>query len=361
MFTKGLKVVIACKPGYNTARIRYRICKFKQSLTCGNAILNDIGFQSGNGIGEILHCSAERNELFSEIVHIVLSGEEADNTATIRNSACHLRKCFTSGSRFCNNTGVNSSNFVCKVTHGATKWNKLFAERIHVVFSGKETNNATGIRKRISHLCKSLTCDCSIRNCFSIDTADFIRELFHGFSERNHLFSKAGKRASAGEPRGQSIQNICGCQDKNRFCKSLDAVQHSRIYRSRTVKERLNIGHETGKVRTNLRELTGYATHKAADDTANKLTDCRANSLKQIASFVDKPVQARNLRQSADRSEYKSKFSDDSTHTENAQHCTWNKSSHCTQSRHNRCKQTDTDDSLKKSFCIDTLKRVYNT
>ena len=110
-----------------------------------------------------------------------------------------------------------------------------------------------------------------------------------------------------------------------------------------------------------MRELTGYATHKATDDTTNKLTDCRTNSLKQITAFVDKPVQARNLRQSTDRSKNKSEFSDNSAHTENAQHGTRNKSCYCAQSSHNCCKQADTDNSLKKSFCINTLKCIHNT
>ena len=109
-----------------------------------------------------------------------------------------------------------------------------------------------------------------------------------------------------------------------------------------------------------MRELTGHATHKAADDTANKLTDRRTNSLEQITAFVDKPIQARNLRQSTDRSKNKSEFSDDSTHTENTQHGTRNKSCYCTQGSHDCCKQTNTDNSLKKSFCIDTLKCINN-
>ena len=109
-----------------------------------------------------------------------------------------------------------------------------------------------------------------------------------------------------------------------------------------------------------MRELTGYATHKTADDTANKFTDCRTNSLKQITAFIDKPVQARNLCQGTNSSEHKSKFSDDGTHTENTQHCTGNQSSHCTQSRHNRCKQTDADNSLKKCLGINTFKRIHN-
>ena len=109
-----------------------------------------------------------------------------------------------------------------------------------------------------------------------------------------------------------------------------------------------------------MRELTGYATHKTADDTANKFTDCRTNSLKQITAFIDKPVQTRNLCQGTDRRKYKSKLSDDSTHTENTQHGARNKSSHCAQSSHNCCKQADTDNSLKKSFCIDALKCTHN-
>ena len=109
-----------------------------------------------------------------------------------------------------------------------------------------------------------------------------------------------------------------------------------------------------------MRELTGHATHKATDDTANKLTDCCANSLKQITAFIDKPVQAWNLCQSTNCCKHKSEFSNYSTHTENTQHCTWNQSSHCAQSSHNCCKQADTDNSLKKSFCINTLKCIHN-
>ena len=193
LLAKSFKVIVPRKPGYNSTCIWYRICKLKQSLTCGNTILNNIGFQSRNGIREILHCSAERNKLFTEVVHIIFTRKESDNTAAIRNGACHLCKRFTGCSRFRNHTGIDSSDFICEVTHGATKGNKLFAECVHVILSGKESNDTARIGKRVSHLCESLAGNCSIGNCFSINTANFIRELFHGFSERNHLFSKAGK------------------------------------------------------------------------------------------------------------------------------------------------------------------------
>ena len=280
LLAKGSKVIISCEPSYNTARIGYSICKFHKSLTSSYAILNDIGFQSGDSISILLHSFTERHKLFTKCTHVVFASKETNDTAAVRNGCSHLSEGFTSRSSFSNDSSVQTCHFICKILHRPTKRNELFAESVHIILTGEPANYTTGIRKCSSHLCQCFASSCSICDDFTINTCNFFRELFHRSAERNEFLGKASQRRTTSEPGSKTFENICSSQNKNGFSKSLNAIHHRGINRRRTLYERLNIGHETGQVGSDLWELTGHTTCKPTDDTADKLADSCANTLK---------------------------------------------------------------------------------
>ena len=361
LLTKGSKVIISCEPSYNTARIRHSICKFHKSLTSSYAILNDIGFQSGDSISILLHGFTERHKLFTKCTHVVFAGKETNDTAAVRNGCSHLSEGFTSRSSFGNNSSVQTCHFICKVLHCPTKRNELFAESVHIILTGEPANYTTGIRKCSSHLRQCFTSSCSICDDFAINTCNFFRELFHRSTERNEFLSKASQRRTASKPRSKTFKNICSSQNENGFSKSFNTIHHRGIDRRRTLYERLNIGHETGQVSSDLRELTGHATCKPTDDTADKLANGCANTLKHISTFIDKPFQTGNLSQCTNCCQYKSKLGNNNTHTEYANHSSGHQCGNSSQSRHNSRQQTNTDDTLKQCLCVNTLKSINNT
>ena len=347
LFTESSKIIISCEPAYRTACIRHSISKFNQSLTCCNAILNYIGFNSGNGYAILFHGSTERNKLFTKCIHVILAGKETDNTSTVWYSSSHLSEGFTCRSSFSNNFSVQTSNFIAKALHRLTKWNELFAESVHIILTGEPANHTARIRKCSRHFSQGLTCDCSICDSFAIDAGNFNRELLHSLTKRNQIFSKASKRGTASQPRSNSVKNIRGSQDKDGFGKSLNAIHHRGINSRRTLYERLNIGHETRKIGSNLRELTGYTTCKSTNNTANEFTNSYTNTLEQIATLIDKPFQTRNLSQCTNCCQHKSKLSNNHAHAKNANHSTRHQCGNSGKSGHNSRQQTDTNDTLK--------------
>ena len=279
LFTKCRKVIIACEPSNCTACIRHGICQFNQSLTCCNAILNHIGFDSGNGYAILFHSLTKRNKLFTECIHIILAGKETDNTSAVRYSSSHLSEGFTCRGSFSNDFSIQTSNLIAKALHRLTKRNELFTECIHIILASEPANHTARIRKCSRHFSQGLTCDCSVCNSFAINAGNFDRELLHSLTKRNQIFSKASKRGTASQPRSNTVKNIRGSQDEDGFSKSLNTIHHRRINSRHTLYERLNIGHETRKVGSNLRELTGHTTCKSANDTANEFTNSYTNLL----------------------------------------------------------------------------------
>ena len=197
MFAKSRKVIIACKPAYRAACIWYGVSKFYQGLTCCNAILNDISFNSRNSIAVFFHRLTKRYKLFAKCIHIIFAGKETDNTSTVRYSCSHLSEGFTCRSSFGNDFSIETGYFICKALHRLTKWNELLAESVHIILTSEPANHTARIRKCSCHFSQGLACDCSVCDSFAIDASNFKRELLHSLTKRNQIFGKASKRGTA--------------------------------------------------------------------------------------------------------------------------------------------------------------------
>lgn len=139
-----------------------------------------------------------------------------------------------------------------KLHHGAAEAHKLVAEGPHVVFSGKESRDAAAVGQDRGHLSQCLSSDCRRADQVAVQSGNAVGEFLHSLAEGHQLLGKGGKGRAAGEPGGQTLQQIGRRNQHDRPGEGLDALQHGRVDTSCPVDKGLYVGHKGGQVHADL-------------------------------------------------------------------------------------------------------------
>ena len=360
LLAEGGKVVVASEEGYGSAGVGQSSRQLRHGLSGNGGIGDRLHIKPLDRVGIGFDGRSEGYELFAEVVHVVVAGKEAHRPSCVGEGGSQLRHGLTGDSSILNRVGVQPLDACGKLHHGAAEAHKLVAEGPHVVFSGKESRDAAAVGQDRGHLSQCLSSDCRRADQVAVQSGNAVGEFLHSLAEGHQLLGKGGKGRAAGEPGGQTLQQIGRRNQHDRPGEGLDALQHGRVDTSCPVDKGLYVGHKGGQVHADLGEGAGYPAHKSAHDAADKATNGVPDGLQELTTLADEPLQAGDLRQRAHRRQNNGQLCDDNAQTKHTHHGGGDQSGQSAQRHHNAAQQADSGDALQQRVGVDASQRRYD-
>ena len=360
MLAEGGKVVVASEEGYGSAGVGQSSRQLRHGLSGNGGIGDRLHIKPLDRVGIGFDGRSEGYELFAEVVHVVVAGKEAHRPSCVGEGGSQLHHGLTGDGSILNRVGVQPLDACGELHHGAAEAHKLVAEGPHVVLSGKESRDAAAVGQGRGHLSQGLSGDCRRADQVAVQSGNAVGEFLHGLAEGHQLLGKGGKGRAAGEPGGQTLQQIGRRNQHDRPGEGLDALQHGRVDTSCPVDKGLYVGHKGGQVHADLGEGAGYPAHKSAHDAADKAANGVPDGLQELTTLADEPLQAGDLRQRAHRRQNNGQLCDDNAQTKHTHHGGGDQSGQSAQRHHNAAQQADSGDALQQRVGVDASQRRYD-